>query len=587
MSKTKLRTHYCGELNESLLGERVKLSGWVAKQRNLGGLIFIDLRDRSGLVQLTVSPDREDIFVLAETLRNEFVVAAEGYVRKRPEGQANLNMKTGQIEIEVDKLTLLNKSLTPPFYIEDGVSADESLRYKYRYLDLRRPEAQQVIIQRHRIAQAVRSYLNTAGFIEVETPVLIKTTPEGARDYLVPSRIHPGEFYALPQSPQLLKQLLMIANFDRYYQLSKCFRDEDLRADRQPEFTQIDIEMSFVTQEEVREEAEKLTKYVCSEVLNLELKEPFPQITYDDAMNFYGVDKPDTRFEMLLQDISYIFTDSEFGLFKDNAAQGGVVKAIVIKKPDYSRKDLNNYTDLAKKAGAGGMIWLQKTAEGMRSSISKYLTESESKELEDSLSLEEGDYVFVIVDKKEKVNKVLGTLRLAVAKDLKLIPENKYNFLWVVDFPLLEYDEEAGRYFAAHHPFTKPRLEDLPLLETDPGAVRAEAYDLVLNGAEVAGGSIRIHDTELQSKMLKTLGFSQEQAQQQFGFLLNALQYGAPPHGGIAFGLDRFIMELLHLDNIKSVIAFPKTTSATDLMMDAPSPAAEEQLRDLHLKIIK
>lgn len=578
------RSHMCAQLSMDDCGKKVSLYGWVQKRRSLGGLIFIDLRDRTGVVQIAIDPDSPS-FVIAESTRSEYVVSIEGVVRARPEGQSNREMKTGDIEILVDEMEILNNSKTTPFYIEDDVNADESLRLKYRYLDLRRPQIQNTLIKRHKIVKSVRDYLDYNGFIEVETPVLTKSTPEGARDYLVPSRIHKGSFYALPQSPQLFKQLLMVSGIDRYFQVVKCFRDEDLRADRQPEFTQIDIELSFATQEDVRSLAEGMMQYVFKRILGIELDSKFPLMKYSDAMNKYGSDKPDTRFEMLLRDVSEVFTDTDFRVFNSVLSSGGVLKAIKVENYNFSRKEIDDLTDYVKKYGAKGLVWLQQEKAGMRSSISKFLSEQEMLDLSKALNLQAGDFAFIVADKENVANKSLGALRLEIAKELNLIDKSKFNFLWVVDFPLYEYNEEDQRYYAAHHPFTMPYEEDVKYMKEQPQKVKAKAYDLVLNGAEIAGGSLRIHNSEIQKKMLKTLGFSDKEAMDQFGFLIEALDYGTPPHGGIAFGLDRLVMEMLGIDNIRDVIAFPKTTSASCLLTNAPSEVSKEQLEELGLKI--
>ncbi|MFP4456240.1 MAG: aspartate--tRNA ligase [Clostridia bacterium] len=580
------RTHMCTQLSKDDCSKVVKLFGWVQKRRNLGGLIFIDLRDRSGIIQLAIDPE-SSAFDIAESTRSEYVIAVKGIVRKRPEGQVNTELKTGAIEVLVEEMEILNTSLTPPFYIEDDVNAEESLKLKYRYLDLRRPKVQNALIMRHKIVKSVRDFLDDTGFIEVETPILTKSTPEGARDYLVPSRVHKGSFYALPQSPQLFKQLLMISGFDRYFQIVKCFRDEDLRADRQPEFTQIDIELSFAKQKDIRNLAEQMVKYVFSRNLDIEVSGEFPIMTYDEAMSIYGSDKPDTRFDMILKDISTVFTNTKFRVFSNVIESDGSIKAIKVEGQKYSRKDIDQLTDFVKKYGAKGLVWIQKEDSGVRSSISKFLTEEEIDALTKELSLQTGDFVFVVADSKKVANKALGALRLEIAKAIGLIDKDKFNFLWIVDFPLFEFDEEDNRFYAAHHPFTMPYEEDLSLMESNPEKVRAQAYDLVLNGAEIAGGSLRIYNSEIQKSMLKTLGFSEKEASDQFGFLIDALDYGAPPHGGIAFGLDRLVMEMLGISNIRDVIAFPKTTSASCLLTDAPNEVSKTQLEELGLLINK
>ncbi len=580
------RSYMCAELTKKNIGEKVKLMGWVQKRRDLGALIFIDLRDRTGIVQLAIDPESPS-FEVAESIRSEYVIEATGVVRERPDGQVNASMKTGEVEILVSETKILNKSLTPPFYIEDDVNADESLKLKYRYLDLRRPQAQNVLIQRHKIAKAVRDFLDLHGFIEVETPVLTKSTPEGARDYLVPSRIHKGSFYALPQSPQLFKQLLMASGLDRYFQIVKCFRDEDLRADRQPEFTQIDIEMSFAEEADIRNMAEDLVRHLFKQVLDIKELPSFPLMQYEEAMNKFGSDKPDTRFELYLQDVSEVFLESDFRVFKGTLESGGVLKGIKVENSDFSRKQIDQYTEFVKRYGAKGLVWIQKVDEGIRSSVAKFLSDNEVSTLVKKMELEDGDFAFIVADTRKTANKALGALRLELANELDLIDKSNWAFLWVVDFPLFEYDEEDKRYYAAHHPFTMAHEEDIENISKKPDTVRAKAYDLVLNGAEIAGGSIRIHNRETQNMMLKALGFSEEQAYNQFGFLLDALEYGAPPHGGIAFGLDRIVMEMLGISNIRDVIAFPKTTSASCLMTNAPSEASKEQLEELGIALKK
>lgn len=582
--KTWKRSHMCGQLNAGNCGQEVILAGWVQKKRNLGGLLFVDLRDRTGIIQLTIDLSKSDLAV-AEKIRSEYVVIARGLVRLRPEGQQNPTMGTGEIEIDITEIEILSTAQTPPFYIVDDVNAEESLRLKYRYLDLRRPEIQKAMIFRHRIAKAIRDYLDGAGFLEIETPILTRSTPEGARDYLVPSRVNKGTFYALPQSPQIFKQLLMVGGYDRYFQLARCFRDEDLRADRQPEFTQIDIEMSFIDEEDVRQVAESMVKFVFSNILDIKLKDDFPLISYQTAIDKYGSDKPDTRFGLELEDVTSVFSASEFRVFKDTIDSGGVIRSITVPQQSFSRKELDNYTNYAKKHGAKGLIWVAYTEQGIRSSIAKFLTEAEIQDLAQKTQAQPGDVIFIVSADRKTVAKSLGALRLKLGQDLELIDRSKWAFLWVVDFPLFEYDAEQQRFTASHHPFTMPQEEDIAKLVSNPGEVRAKAYDLVLNGVEIGGGSIRIHDQVVQQQMFQALGFTEEEAWNKFGFFIEALQYGTPPHGGIAFGLDRLIMEMLRLSNIRDVIAFPKTTSASSLMSGAPGPVAKQQLAELNIEL--
>lgn len=579
------RTHYCGELRSTHVGQEVVLLGWVQKRRDLGGLIFIDLRDRSGIVQLTLDPQQAPAaFRAAEEVRSEYVLACRGRVAMRPEGGANPLMATGEVEVHLTDLEVLNQAKTPPFYIQPDLDADETLRLKYRYLDLRRPDLQHGLITRHKIAAAVRSYLNANGFLEIETPILTKSTPEGARDYLVPSRVSPGSFYALPQSPQLFKQLLMVSGFDRYYQLARCFRDEDLRADRQPEFTQIDVEMSFVGEADVQRLTEGMIRHVCSEVLGLDGESiQFPHLSYDEAMARYGSDKPDIRFGMELVDVTAVAKESEFQVFQGAPC----VKAINAKGAGkrFSRKDIDRLTEYVARYGAKGLAWMAIETDGVRSPIGKFFTEDTLSKLKAQLAAEPEDLLLFVAAEPEVVATVLGALRLHVGELLQLIPANTFNFLWVTDFPLLEWDKDEGRFVALHHPFTAPKDEDLPLLTSDPGRVRAKAYDLVLNGVELGGGSIRIHRREVQEQMFKAIGLEMDEAKRQFGFLLEAFEFGTPPHGGIALGLDRFAMLLANRSSIRDVIAFPKTTSATDLMTQAPGPVAQQQLSELGISL--
>ncbi|CAD2076685.1 aspartate--tRNA ligase [Phocicoccus schoeneichii] len=577
------------EIKNIEIGEKIKLNGWVQRRRDLGGLIFIDLRDVSGFVQIVFNPDvSKEALRTADTLRTEFVIEAIGEVVRRDESQVNKNNEFGHLEVIVEDVTILSKAATPPFQISDD-NINEDIKLKYRYVDLKRQELQNILRLRHKTTKAVREFLDNEMFVDIETPFLSKSTPEGARDYLVPSRIHEGEFYALPQSPQIYKQLLMLGGFERYYQIVKCFRDEDLRADRQPEFTQIDIEKSFTDQEDIIEMNERLISHVMKEVKGLDVLLPFPRMTYDTAMNEYGVDKPDTRFDMKLNDLSDFSKTVDFKVFKSTVENGGVVKAIVVKNQasEYSRKNIDQLEAFVKNYDAKGLAWLKYNEEGFTGPIAKFFGESEQSELKNLLNVEENDLVLFVADKPSVVHASLGNLRNKLAKDLGLLDKNQYNFVWITDWPLFEYDEERGRYIAAHHPFTSPKKEDEGLLETDPTKAKANAYDIVLNGYELGGGSIRISNPELQEKMFKALGFSDEERDKQFGFLIEAFKYGAPPHGGIAYGLDRFVMLLAGTDNIRDVIAFPKTTSASDLMMKSPSTVSKEQLEELNIEIIK
>jgi aspartyl-tRNA synthetase len=582
------RSHYCGEVTEEFVGHSVELKGWIQKRRDLGGLIFIDLRDRTGIVQIVFNPEvSEAALKMAEDVRNEYVIAIKGKVVERSEQTINTNIKTGKVEVSAESIEVLNAAKTPPFIISDQTDVAEEVRLKYRYLDFRRPVMLETFKMRHRVTKAMRDHLDTEGFIEVETPILTKSTPEGARDYLVPSRVHPGEFYALPQSPQIFKQLLMVGGFERYYQVARCFRDEDLRADRQPEFTQIDIETSFMSQEDIIGLAENMMSQVLKEARGMDVSTPFPRMSYQDAMDRFGSDKPDTRFAMELTDVSQLVKDSGFKVFSGAVQGGGQVKAINVKAgaPDYSRKDIDALTEFVSRYGAKGLAWLKAEADGLKGPISKFFSGEEQKTLSEVLSVEENDLLLFVADKKSVVADSLGALRLKLGKERKLINENQFNFLWITDWPLLEFDEEANRYFAAHHPFTMPVREDLEKLNSDPGAVRAQAYDLVLNGYELGGGSLRIYEREIQEKMFDTLGFTKEEANEQFGFLLEAFEYGTPPHGGIALGLDRLVMLLAGRTNLRDTIAFPKTASASDLLMEAPGTVSEAQLDDLHLKL--
>ncbi|EOB9165195.1 aspartate--tRNA ligase [Staphylococcus aureus] len=583
------RTTYCGLVTEAFLGQEITLKGWVNNRRDLGGLIFVDLRDREGIVQVVFNPAfSEEALKIAETVRSEYVVEVQGIVTKRDPETVNPKIKTGQVEVQVTNIKVINKSETPPFSInEENVNVDENIRLKYRYLDLRRQELAQTFKMRHQITRSIRQYLDDEGFFDIETPVLTKSTPEGARDYLVPSRVHDGEFYALPQSPQLFKQLLMISGFDKYYQIVKCFRDEDLRADRQPEFTQVDIEMSFVDQEDVMQMGEEMLKKVVKEVKGVEINGAFPRMTYKEAMRRYGSDKPDTRFEMELIDVSQLGRDMDFKVFKDTVENDGEIKAIVAKgaAEQYTRKDMDALTEFVNIYGAKGLAWVKVVEDGLTGPIGRFF---ETENVETLLTLtgaEAGDLVMFVADKPNVVAQSLGALRVKLAKELGLIDETKLNFLWVTDWPLLEYDEDAKRYVAAHHPFTSPKEADIAKLGTAPEEAEANAYDIVLNGYELGGGSIRIHDGELQEKMFEVLGFTKEQAQEQFGFLLDAFKYGAPPHGGIALGLDRLVMLLTNRTNLRDTIAFPKTASATCLLTNAPGEVSDKQLEELSLRI--
>lgn len=579
------RTHMCGQLNENNIGEKVTVYGWVQKSRDLGSLKFIDLRDRTGIVQAVINKDAtEDLFNEAAKVRSEFVLEITGEVAKRG-GAVNTKISTGSIEINVSNMQIISKADTPPIYIEDDAKESEALRLKYRYLDLRKPSMQKIFFTRHKAAKVVRDYMDENGFVEVETPMLTKTTPEGARDYLVPSRVQPGNFFALPQSPQLFKQILMVSGFDRYFQIVKCFRDEDLRADRQPEFTQIDMELSFVDADDVMKVNEGLLTRLFKEVLDLDIPTPFQRLTYKEAMERYGSDKPDTRFGMELKELGDIVANVEFKVFADALANKGLVKAINAEGigAKISRKEIDNLGEYVKVYKAKGLAWINVTEEGIKSPIAKFLKDEEMNAIIERMQAKVGDIIFIVADAANVTYDALGQLRQEVARRFNLIDENKFNFLWVTEFPLFEYDEEENRFVAKHHPFTSPMDEDIPLLDTNPAEARAKAYDVVLNGYEIGGGSIRIHNQQLQEKMFGLLGFSQEQAWSKFGFLLEAFKYGTPPHGGLAFGLDRIIMLLTGTDNIKDVVAFPKTQTASCLMTNAPSPADEKQLDELKI----
>ncbi|WP_010247885.1 aspartate--tRNA ligase [Acetivibrio cellulolyticus] len=582
------RTHRCGELDASHVGQKVTVMGWAHKRRDLGGVIFVDMRDRTGILQVVFNNEISgEIFGKAEAIRSEYVLAVVGEVVRRSPETVNSKIPTGEIEVIANELRILSSSETPPVYIEEDTDVNETLRLKHRYLDLRRPDMQRNLILRHKVAKIARDYYDENGFLEIETPMLTKSTPEGARDYLVPSRVHPGKFFALPQSPQLFKQLLMVSGFDRYIQIVKCFRDEDLRADRQPEFTQIDLEMSFVNVEDVLQINEGFIKKVFDEALGVKLETPFLRMTYQEAMDRFGSDKPDIRFGLELINISDMVENCGFKVFSDAVKNGGSVRAINAKGCGriFSRREIDSLVEFVKIYKAKGMAWIVVEENELKSAITKFFSEDEVKAILERVKAEPGDLICFIADKNEVVYDSLGQLRLEIARRTNLIDEKEFKFLWVTEFPLLEYDEEEKRWVAKHHPFTSPMDEDLQYLDTDPGKVRAKAYDIVLNGTEIGGGSIRIHDQFLQSKMFSLIGINEEQAADRFGFLLEAFKYGTPPHGGLAFGLDRLVMIMAGKSSIRDVIAFPKVQNASDLMSNAPDIVEDKQIKELHIKL--
>ena len=581
------RTHACGLVTAAHEGQEVVLKGWVQKRRDLGGLIFVDMRDREGIVQVVFGDHAKDALQVAEKIRNEYVIEVTGKVVLRDASQINNNINSGEIEIAASSLTIINEAKNPPFAIDNNVEVSEELRLKYRYLDLRRPVMYDTFKLRSDVTRTIRNFLQNEGFLEVETPILTKSTPEGARDYLVPSRVHDGEFYALPQSPQLFKQLLMVGGFEKYFQIARCFRDEDLRADRQPEFTQVDIETSFLSMDEIIEMNERLLVQVMKDVKGIDVVAPFPRMSYKEAMDRFGSDKPDVRFGLELKQLSDIVKDSAFGVFANAVANGGEVKAINVKQAaaNYSRKDIDALGEYAGRYGAKGLAWLKVTEEGLNGPIAKFFEGEAANGIIEATEATAGDLLLFVADKSSVVADALGALRLKLGKELGLIDESQFAFLWIVDWPLFEYDEAEGRYYAAHHPFTRPFDEDLELMNTNPKEVRAQAYDIVLNGYELGGGSLRIYEPELQAKMFELLGFTEEEARAQFGFLLEAFDYGVPPHGGLAMGLDRLVMLLAGRTNLRDTIAFPKTATASCLLTAAPSAVSDAQLEELSLKV--